>query len=71
MASILIMYKYFKYLKDISQRSESKVIKYQEILEKMNSITNNIQNMSDDILIIERKVKKIENDLRFYHNLLK
>ena len=71
MASILIMYKYFKYLKDISQRSESKVIKYQEILEKMNSITNNIQNMSDDILIIERKVKNIENDLRFYHNLLK
>lgn len=71
MISILVIYKYFIFLKEISQKGNNKVFEYHEKIKTMNNITNNIQKISDEILIIERKVKKIENDLRFYHNLLK
>ena len=68
---ILIIEKYFTAFYVIRQNSEKSLKKYVYIV---NNIDKNIDQKSELLTIIlelERKLKKVENDLRFYNNLLK
>ena len=68
---ILIIEKYFVIFNEISKNSEKKVKKYVHLVDDIKENIEKKTEVSSEILELERKVKKVENDLRFYNNLLK
>ena len=68
---IIIIEKYFILVHEITKKHEKKVNLYINEIKGLNELTNNIQKIKDDCLKTEREVNKLENDLRFYINLLK
>ncbi len=69
--SIILIKKYFMIFNEISSKSEKKVKRYIRVIEKMKNTSNDKDELNTEIIKLERSVKKIENDLRFYKNLLK
>ena len=70
-ATILIILKYFKTFDEISKKKTKKLKKYENTINEIKKITVKKQKLLNDVLNIERKLKNVENDLRFYNNLLK
>lgn len=68
---ILIIEKYFTIFHEISKNSEKKLKKYINLVDGIRDNIEKKTEISGEILELERKVKKVENDLRFYNNLLK
>lgn len=68
---ILIIEKYFNAFNEISKRSEIKLKKYVGLVDDIQENVEKKEKVSKEILDNERKIAKIENDLRFYNNLLK
>lgn len=69
--TIYAVYDYVNRLKKMSIQNKAALDNYLNIIEDLNDLVNQKQSLSDEIIIMERKLKTIENDLRFYNNLLK
>ena len=68
---ILVVFKYLKDFDEITKQSNKEIQKYKKAIKEINDITIEKQNIDNDIINMERNLKKVENDLRFYNNLLK
>lgn len=68
---ILIIEKYFAIFNEFSKKSEMKVKKYFHTVDEIRDNISKKTEVSSEVIKLERKVKKMENDLRFYRNLLK
>lgn len=69
--TILIIYKYFLLVRNISLQNEKRLNKYINVIAKMKNVSEKQDNLLKEIKELERKKENIENDLRFYNNLLK
>ena len=69
--TIMLTEKYFLYFHEVTQNSEKKVHQYVNTVNSIKEVMLQRQNKEKEILNVERKLKKVENDLRFYNNLLK
>ena len=69
--TIIVIEKYFDFFHKLSIKSEGKISDYLKKMECIKKITSEKEILSKKLLNIERKINKIENDLRFYKNLLK
>lgn len=68
---IIILSRYFTMINEINTSNKKKVKNYVKVVDGIKSIIDNKQHLLNDEIQLERKIKKIENDLRFYKNLLK
>lgn len=68
--TILIISKYFQILNEITKESKKKINQYLQMIDQVHEVSIKQEILSKDIFNLERKLKKVENDLRFYDNLL-
>ena len=69
--TIIVIEKYFDFFHKLSIKSEEKINNYIKKIDKIKDITTEKDDLSKKLLNVERRINKIENDLRFYKNLLK
>lgn len=67
---ILYIYKSFNMMQKIADNSHSKVNKYVGINNKIRDNQNNQDKIKKEIYELSKKIKNLENDLRFYHNII-
>ena len=68
---IIVIEKYFDFFHKLSMKSEEKINSYIKKIDNIRSITTEKDTLSKKLLNVDRKINKLENDLRFYKNLLK
>ena len=69
--TIIVIEKYFDFFHKLSIKSEEKIADYLKKVDGIKNITTEQERLSKKLLNVERRINKIENDLRFYKNLLK
>ena len=66
-----IMIKYFQVIRRIADNNKNNLSKYIKLTSRLTSITEKREELSKKHWLYEQKKKKVENDLRFYNNLIK
>ena len=66
------MIKYFFYVvQDITKKSKVKAEDYVKVINNISKINKEKEEKTKEILKLKREIDCLENDLRFYHNILK
>ena len=64
------MYDFMKNLKKINIYNQKEVHEYIKLMRKVDNLCKEKNQISLEIVNLKRKIKKKENDLRFYHNII-
>ena len=68
---VFIVHKYFFIIQKMTKNNKLKIKEYIKVNNNINDNLQNHDQINKEILNLKKKIKTIENDLRFYKNLLK
>ena len=68
---IMIIQRYFYIVNDLVKNNKKRFKKYIGVIKEIKSLRIKEDNLRKEILVLERKKKNIDNDIRFYKNLIK
>ena len=68
---VIIIEKYFILVNSVAKNNKKRLKDYVLINKKIRDNTKNQEELKEQILILSKELNTIENDLRFYNNLLK
>ncbi len=70
LCTIIDIRSFYVTLNDFNKKNENKLTKYVNVVGKIRNITKDKQSLEERIIVNERKLLSLENDLRFYNNLI-